>query len=300
MLWCRAMRVSIWSDGAVGTEQQGPMNLKEPLRFRTVWVSDVHLGTRSCKAAKLLAFLKAVECEQLFLVGDIIDLWQIGAFWHWSRTQNEVLREVLRIARSDTEVTFVPGNHDETFRDFLGMSFGDIEIKDHVFYKLADGRRLLVLHGDQFDSVVLRHRWLAVVGGRLYDLAVILNNVTNWFRKRLGMDYWSLAAWLKQKAKSASNTIKAFEAAVSQHARDVRVDGVVCGHIHRAEIRDLDGILYCNDGDWVESCTALVEDFEGNLRILDFSRREPIVKAREPRMIAREEQAAGKDAAVLA
>ena len=258
-----------------------------PLRFRTVWISDVHLGTRSCKADKLLAFLRAVECETLFLVGDIIDLWQIGTFWHWNRTQNEVLREMLEIARRGTRVVFLPGNHDEKFRDFIGACFGDIEIKDREVYELADRRKLLILHGDQFDGVVLRHKWIAVVGGRLYDLMVIINTITNWVRRRFGMEYWSFAAWIKSKAKSASNTIKAFEQAVAEHGKDMRVDGVVCGHIHRAEIRDLDGVLYCNDGDWVESCTTLVEDFDGSLRILDFSRDVPLVKATEPATILR-------------
>jgi UDP-2,3-diacylglucosamine pyrophosphatase LpxH len=238
--------------------------------MRTVWISDIHLGTRSCKADLLLSFLQEVRADTLYLVGDIIDLWKAKSGLYWNAAQNQVLRRVLELSAEGTRVVFVPGNHDEYFRDFLGMDWAGIEIRDRVSHETADGRRLLVIHGDEFDAFVCEHKWLAIVGGHLYDWTVTVNTALNWVRRKIGLGYWSLSQYLKLKAKQATKVIGNFERVVTDYARHQGFDGVVCGHIHKPEMRDIDGVLYCNDGDWVESCTALVEDEAGELRLLDW------------------------------
>jgi UDP-2,3-diacylglucosamine pyrophosphatase LpxH len=239
-------------------------------RFRTIWISDLHLGTVGCQARHLLDFLRYTESEHLYLVGDIIDGWQLRRRWYWPQAHNDVVQKVLRKARKGTRVIYIPGNHDEFGRHFLKLSFGGIEVCDEAMHITADGRRLLVLHGDLFDAVVQQQRWLAIVGDRLHTTILHLNRWLNAARARLGFPYWSLAQYLKLKVKNAVSYIVDFERAVAAEARRRGADGVVCGHIHKAEIRDIEGILYCNDGDWVESLTALVENDDGSLRVLSW------------------------------
>ncbi len=239
-----------------------------PLRFRTIWISDTHLGTSGCQASRLLDFLRRTESDHLYLVGDIIDGWQLKRRWYWHQTHNDVVQKILRKARKGTEVIYIPGNHDEAVRHFLGVAFGGIAIRDEAVHVTARGLRLLVTHGDLFDGVVQYARWLAYLGDRLYTLSLHLNHRLNKVRARLGLRYWSLAQFLKHKVKNAVSYIVAFEEALAAEARARNFDGIVCGHIHQAEIRDIGGILYCNDGDWVESLTALVESPEGDLSIL--------------------------------
>jgi len=239
-------------------------------RFRTIWISDLHLGTTGCQARHLLDFLRHTESEHLYLVGDIIDGWQLRRRWYWPQAHNDVVQKILRKARKGTRVIYIPGNHDEFGRHFLNLSFGGIEVCEEAMHVTADGRRLLVLHGDLFDAVVQQARWLAIVGDRLHTTVLHLNRWLNALRARLGFPYWSLAKYVKLRVKNAVSYIVDFEHAVAAEARLREADGVVCGHIHKAEIRDIDGILYCNDGDWVESLTALVEAADGSLRVLSW------------------------------
>jgi UDP-2,3-diacylglucosamine pyrophosphatase LpxH len=244
------------------------------IRYRSIWISDVHLGTPGCQAEHLLAFLRSTESTYLYLVGDIIDGWQLRRRWYWPQAHNDVVQKVLRKARKGTKVVYVAGNHDEVMRHFLGLAFGGIDVCDEMEHVTADGRRLLVLHGDLFDAVVQNARWLAFLGDQLYTLTLKLNQWFNHARAKLGLPYWSLAQFLKHKVKNAVSYISAFETALAAEARRRGFAGVVCGHIHKAEIRDIDGVLYCNDGDWVESLTALVETETGELRIVDWQRVE--------------------------
>ncbi|MFM2405626.1 MAG: hypothetical protein RL223_3506, partial [Pseudomonadota bacterium] len=237
------------------------------LSVRTVFLSDVHLGTSGCQAEALLDFLRTVECETLYLVGDIVDGWQLRRRWFWPQAHNDVVQKVLRKARKGTRVIFVPGNHDEFARRYAGHAFGGIEVVEDCIHQTADGRRLWVMHGDLFDGVIQCARWLAHVGDGLYQLALRLNRVLNSARARFGLPYWSLSRYLKLKVKRAVSFINDFELAVIREARRRGVDGVVCGHIHHAELREVDGLTYANDGDWVESLTALVEHADGRLEI---------------------------------
>ena len=248
-----------------------PSDADEPNRYRTIWISDIHLGTRGCKADFLLDFLKHNESDTLYLVGDIIDIWRMRRSWYWKQKHNDVVQKLLRKARKGTRVVFIPGNHDEIFREYLGNPFGGIEVEEEMVHTLADGRRFLILHGDKFDAVVRYARWLAMLGDSAYALTLLVNGWFNGIRRRLGYPYWSLSAYLKHRVKNAVEYIGRFEDAVAEEARRRGVDGVVCGHIHTAEIRDMGGITYCNDGDWVESCTALVEHADGRLEILSWA-----------------------------
>jgi len=247
----------------------GPM----PTQWRTIYLSDIHLGTRGCQAEILLDFLKHNESDYLYLVGDIVDGWRLKRWWHWPQTHNDVVQKILRKARKGTRVIYIPGNHDEAARGYCGLLFGGVEVLAEAIHETADGRKLLILHGDMFDGVVRHAKWLAVLGDWAYAAALHINHVLNLVRRKLGLPYWSLSAFLKHTVKNAVEYIGRFEAAVASEARRRGVDGVVCGHIHHAEIRDIGGILYCNDGDWVESCTALVEDQQGNMSILHWADR---------------------------
>ena len=238
------------------------------LRFRTIWISDTHLGTSGCQAARLVDFLRRTESTYLYLVGDIIDGWQLRRRWYWHQTHNDVVQKVLRKARKGTEVFYIPGNHDEVVRHFIDLAFGGIAIRREAIHRTAQGKLLLVIHGDLFDGVVQHAKWLAYLGDRLYTLTLKLNHAFNALRARLGLPYWSLAQYLKHRVKNAVSYIGAFEQALAAEAKTRQCDGVVCGHIHKAEIRDIDGIVYCNCGDWVESLTALVETDAGELKIL--------------------------------
>ncbi|WP_347304527.1 UDP-2,3-diacylglucosamine diphosphatase [Croceibacterium sp. TMG7-5b_MA50] len=248
-----------------------PTSPGERRRYRTIWISDVHLGTRGCNATMLLDFLDRTDSDTLFLVGDIIDGWRLKKKFFWPAAHNEVVRRILARARRGTRVVYIPGNHDEMFRQFTGMNFGGVEIKRAAFHTTADGRRLLVTHGDEFDAVMLAHRWLAFVGDTLYGLMMELNRWTNAVRRRLGMPYWSLSKMAKHKVKNAVEFISRYEEVVARAARDRGVDGVVCGHIHTAEFRTIDGVEYWNDGDWVEGCNALVEHADGRMEILHWA-----------------------------
>ena len=242
-----------------------------PQRLRTIWISDVHLGFKGCRADYLLDFLHATECETLYLVGDIIDLWQMRSGIYWPQEHNNVIRTILGKAKRGTRVVYVPGNHDDMMREYDGMSFVNVAIRREAIHTTADGRRLLVLHGDEFDSVIKCSKLLAILGSHAYDWLLRVNRLVNWWRTKRGRPYWSLAAYLKHKVKNAVNYISNFEHAVAAAAKRHRVDGLVCGHIHRAEITEIDGITYINDGDWVESCTALVERYDGSLHLLQWT-----------------------------
>lgn len=246
---------------------------KNELNFRTIWISDVHLGTPGCQANYLLDFLKTHESETLYLVGDILDGWHLKKGWYWPQTHNDVVQKILRKGRKGTRVVFIPGNHDESVRQFIGLSFGEIEVHEDAIHTLANGKRLWVTHGDLFDGVMQHARWLAYVGDSAYTVILKLNRWFNAIRVRMGLPYWSLSQYLKHQVKNAVNFISAFEHVMTEEARRRDCDGVVCGHIHKAEIREINGILYANDGDWVESLTALVEDFDGNLKIIHWNRR---------------------------
>ena len=250
------------------------------LKLRTVWISDIHLGTPGCNADLLLDFLKSVQPETLYLVGDIIDGWKLKRGWYWPPRHNDVVRRVLKMAAKGCRVVYIPGNHDEMLRPYAGLGFGGVEIALEAIHTTADGRRLLVCHGDEFDGVVLYHRWLAWAGDIGYALLLRLNVHYNAVRRRLGLPYWSISAHIKKKVKNAVAFIGRFEEAVAEAARLRGVDGVVCGHIHSAEIRDFDGIQYFNDGDWVESCTALVEHADGRMEIRDWTLIAPGTAAR--------------------
>jgi UDP-2,3-diacylglucosamine pyrophosphatase LpxH len=228
----------------------------------------LHLGTRGCQAHLILDMLRHVEADTIYLVGDIIDGWRLRSGWYWPQTHNDVVQKLLRKARKGTEVVYIPGNHDEAARHYFGIAFGDIIIREEALHTTAQGKRLLVIHGDFFDGVVQYARWLALLGDVLYTMILQLNQQFNALRARLGLPYWSLSQFLKHKVKNAVSYITAFEDALAREARHRGLDGVVCGHIHKAEIRDIGGTLYCNDGDWVESLTALAEDAAGNLSIL--------------------------------
>ncbi len=245
-------------------------------RFRAIWISDIHLGTRGCNADILMDFLRRTESDYLYLVGDIIDVWRMRNNWYWPQTHNDIIQKVMRKARKGTRVIYVPGNHDESFRDFAPRRFGRVAILPQAYHVTADGRRFLVLHGDQFDGIVKHARWLAIVGDRAYNVALSLNIWFNYLRRKLGFSYWSLSAFLKHKVKNAVEFICRFEQAVVAEARRQGADGVIAGHIHTAEIREIDGILYCNDGDWVESCTALVEHHDGTMEILRWAEMDDV------------------------
>jgi UDP-2,3-diacylglucosamine pyrophosphatase LpxH len=265
-----------WFDNALGafpvarpaTPAAGAIDTARYRRHRTIFISDTHLGTRGCKAEALGDFLAHNDCDTLFLVGDIVDGWQLKRRWFWNQAQSRVVAEVLRKVDGGTRVIFVPGNHDEFARDYAGRLFGGIEVRNEAIHETADGKRLWVLHGDRFDGVIAHAKWLAHVGDWAYGMALRWNDMLFALRKRMGLPYWSLSAWLKHKVKNAVEYISRFETTVALEAAKRGVDGVVCGHIHHAEIRRIGEVLYLNDGDWVESCSALVEDALGSMEIL--------------------------------
>jgi len=240
-------------------------------RYRTIWISDLHLGSSGCQSEALLDFLTHHECETLYLVGDIVDGWQLKRRWVWPQSHNDVVQMILRKARKGTQVIYVPGNHDDFAREYVDHHFGGIEVLYEAEHVTLDGKRLWITHGDLFDGVMQYARWLAYLGDALYQGALKANAWFNRARARMGLGYWSLSQYLKHKVKDAVSFITAFENALIQEARRRGYDGVVCGHIHKAELRDVDGILYCNDGDWVESRTALVEHWDGRLEILEWT-----------------------------
>ena len=248
-----------------------PEPVRERRRYRTIWVSDVHLGTRGCNAEMLIDFLDSTDSETMYLVGDIIDGWRMKKRFYWPSEHNDVVWRILKRAKRGTRIVYIPGNHDEMFRQFTGLDFGGVEIRRKAIHETADGRKLLVLHGDEFDAIMLSVRWLAYLGDAAYTAMMALNRWVNAARQRLGMPYWSLSKHAKHKVKNAVEFISRFEEIVAEEAGRRGVDGVVCGHIHTAEIRNIEGVEYYNDGDWVEGCTALVEHFDGRMEILHWT-----------------------------
>jgi len=243
-------------------------------RVRTVFISDVHLGYRGCQAELLLDYLRRIDTERLVLVGDIVDLWSLKRSMFWPSSHHDVLRQVLGMARRGVKVIYVPGNHDEGMRELCDAAVEGIEIRRQFIHETAEGRRFLVVHGDEFDGAVKFAGWLKALGEWLYDVVLWLGRGVTAFRRRLGFGYWSLATWLKEQVPDARRYIERFEHAAAHAAIRQGLDGIICGHIHRPEIREVDGVRYCNDGDWVEHCSSLVEDLNGRLTLM-FHTAEP-------------------------
>lgn len=240
--------------------------------YRSLFISDVHLGTRGCQADLLLDFLRKNDAETVYLVGDIVDGWRLKRTWYWPQSHSDVVQKILRKGRKGARIVYVPGNHDEFLRDFLGTHFGGVEVTDRIVHEAADGRRYLVIHGDQFDVVIRHAKWLAFFGDKAYVTAVSVNTRVNALRRRMGLTYWSLSAWGKLKVKNAVNFIGRFEETLAEEARRKGVDGVICGHIHHAADRDCSGIHYINTGDWVESCTAVAEHHDGTFEVIRWNK----------------------------
>jgi UDP-2,3-diacylglucosamine pyrophosphatase LpxH len=239
-----------------------------PTRYRAIFISDVHLGTRTAQAASLLEFLRQTDAATIYLVGDIVDFWRVQRGPHWPQSHNDVIQKLLRKVRHGSRLIFIPGNHDEGLRDYCGMAFGGMEIHRNFIHKTAANKSYIVMHGDEFDVVIRTARWIAFLGDRGYEAALWCNTPLNWVRRHLGLGYWSLSAYLKNSVKRAVSFIGAFEQAVASEAQRHRVDGIICGHIHHAADRMIDGIHYMNSGDWVESCTAIVEHIDGRLEVI--------------------------------
>ena len=249
---------------------------RKPRSVRSVFLSDLHLGTRGCQAEAVLGFLKAYKADQIFLVGDIVDGWRLRQSWHWPQAHNDVVQKLLRQARKGVRVVYIPGNHDEFVRDYAGSNFGGIEVLEETIHTCADGRKMLILHGDKFDTVVRNVRWLALIGDQAYDFAIWLNRHVARVRRWLGLPYWSFSRWSKDKVKKAVSFMTAFEEAVTHDARRHGVELVLCGHIHKATIRQIGDITYVNTGDWVESCTAVLENFDGSLELCHWHESEDV------------------------
>ncbi|QIG81115.1 UDP-2,3-diacylglucosamine diphosphatase [Stakelama tenebrarum] len=267
----RSRDLAALSEFAVSRPSTPEKAVTERRKYRTVWISDVHLGTRGCNAAMLIDFLDHVDSDTMYLVGDIIDGWQMKKKFYWPSTHNDILWRVLKRAKRGTRMVYIPGNHDEIFRQFTGLNFGGVEIRRQAIHETADGRRLLVLHGDEFDAITLSHRWLAHLGDAAYTAMMALNRWVAGFQRVFGLPYWSLSKYAKAKVKNAVEFIGRFEEIVAREAGARGVDGVVAGHIHTAEMREIDGVAYYNDGDWVEGCTALVEHYDGTMEILHWA-----------------------------
>ena len=237
-------------------------------RVRTLFLSDIHLGSKGCQADQLLDFLRYYDANIIYLVGDIVDGWQLKSGWYWPQSHNDVVQKLLRKARKGARMIYIPGNHDEFLRDYYGTHFGGIEVVEDAIHVAADGTPYLVIHGDMFDIVIRHARWLALLGDKAYDFAIWINTYFNALRQELGFTYWSLSQWAKLKVKNAVNFIGAFESALAGEARRRGVKGVICGHIHHAVVRRQGGFSYINCGDWIESCTAVIEHFDGNFELI--------------------------------
>jgi UDP-2,3-diacylglucosamine pyrophosphatase LpxH len=250
-----------------------------PRRYRAIFVSDIHLGTRRAQAEAFIEFLKSTDSEYLYLVGDIVDSWSLRKTWVWLQSHNDVIQKLLRKARKGTKLFYIPGNHDENFRDFVNLRFGKVAILEETVHTSAKGKRYLVLHGDKFDGVVCFAPWLAKLGDSAYEASMSLNSSINRVRRFLRLPYWSLSAYLKFKVKKAVEFVSRFEDAVVREARQRNCDGVICGHIHTPDDREISGIHYLNDGDWVESCSALVEHFDGRFEIIHWHGHNTVVES---------------------
>ncbi len=245
-------------------------------RYRTIWISDVHLGWRACQAERLLDFLKHHDADYWYLVGDIIDGWVLKRAWNWPQSHNDIVQKLLRKVRKGARVVCIPGNHDEFLNDFTRLSFGGIMVLNDSMHETVDGRRIWTLHGDEFDSIVHYAPWLTILGNNGYDLMILVNRALNRLRRRLGFSEWSLSRYVKQRVKNIVKFMTDYERALLRETRRRGADGVVCGHIHKAEIRQVDGLTYCNTGDWVESCTAIAEDFDGRLSLITWPGAEAV------------------------
>jgi UDP-2,3-diacylglucosamine pyrophosphatase LpxH len=242
----------------------------EKKQYRSVWISDIHMGTKHSQVEALLDFLKVVDCKYLYLVGDFIDGWELKFRWFWREEYNTLIQKLLRKSRKQTKVIYITGNHDEFLEQFIGMKFGSVTIAREVIHTAADGKKYLVIHGHQADGLTHFNHLLEKLGSHLYNWILDFNLYFNRLRRAMGFGYWSLASFLKFKAKSAVKFVTEYETTLASMARSHQADGVICGHIHRAEMREIDGVKYLNCGDWVESCTALVEDFDGNIQLIHF------------------------------
>ena len=244
-------------------------------RVRTIFLSDIHLGTRACQAERLVDFLRAHTADRLYLLGDIVDFWAMKRGIYWDSAQNTVVQKLLRRARHGEKIVLIPGNHDESLRDYSDTEFGEIQIAEEAIHITADGRRMLLVHGDAFDQVTRHYRWVALLGDMAYNQLVRANRLLFWMRKKLGRTgYWSLAGFAKRRVKKALEFVFAFEASVVRHAKSRGLDGIICGHIHCAAIKEIDGMIYINCGDWVDSCTAIIEHMDGRLELVAW--HEPI------------------------
>lgn len=257
------------SDLHSAAQQESPTK-PERRFYRSVFLSDVHLCTRDAQVDVLYDFIDGMRCDYLYLVGDILDLWQLRKKWYWPQRYNDLLHKILKRSRKGAKVVFIPGNHDEFFRSFVGYQFGDMEVLLNTRHTTVDGKELLVMHGDEFDTVVQYHKWLSHLGSWAYNHLIVLNRVVNAVRRRFGKPYWSLSGAIKRKVKQAVNFANRFETLVIEKAKEEKVDGIVCGHIHQPAMREVEGILYCNTGDWVENCTALVEHTDGRLELVNW------------------------------
>jgi len=242
---------------------------REGKPVRAAWISDVHLGTRTSNAASLLQFLRDYDCDKLYVVGDLIDIWSLKRWRYWPQLHNDVIQKILRKARKGVPVIYIPGNHDEFVSTFAG-AYGNISIQKNAIHKTADGRKILVVHGHELDTVVQNVKWLAYVGDIGYQFLLSLNPAINFVRRNFGLGYWSLSAYAKQRVKDAVNFIGEFEKAVARYAEKFSVDAVLCGHIHNAAQRQFDKCAYYNCGDWVESCTALIERYDGTIELVKY------------------------------
>lgn len=265
---------------------------------RSIFLSDIHLGTRACQAERLLSFLRCHEAQHIYLVGDIVDFWALSRGIYWPELHNTFVQKILKRARHDVRVVFVPGNHDEALREYAGTGFGGIQVMREATHVAADGRRYLIMHGDEFDQITRYHRWLAVAGDIGYNFLVRVNILLSWCRRKLRKPgYWSLAGYAKRRIKGALEFIYGFEEAVTHHARQRKLDGVICGHIHSAVIKVIGGVTYINCGDWVDSCTAILEHMDGSMELVHWSEFDdhPALLAAHETGIATEEMAAGAE-----
>ena len=238
------------------------------MKYKSIFISDVHLGTRGSKAEILLDFLKDAECDNLFLVGDIFDGWRLKNNWYWPQAHSTVIQKILRMSRKGTKIVYVPGNHDEFMREFVGHQFGDITLTDEYLYRASNGREYIVVHGDKFDLVTMNMKWLSHVGDWAYTSLLNINTILHWIRTYLRLPYWSLSKWAKKQVKEAVNFIGNYESSLAHYARIKHVDGIICGHIHSAALDVIEDVEYMNCGDWVESCTALVETMDGEFQLI--------------------------------
>jgi UDP-2,3-diacylglucosamine pyrophosphatase LpxH len=272
----------MWNINRFGIEQQDFADGNESTlkRFKTLFLSDVHLGFIGCQAEQLLDFLKYHDADTIYLVGDIIDGWQLKSAWYWPQTHNDVVQKLLRKARKGARIVYIPGNHDDFLRSYYGTHFGDVEVVEFAIHNAADGKRYLVTHGDSFDLVVQRARWIALLGSHAYDAAITLNILLNAMRRGFGLPYWSLAQWLKSRVKNAICYIGEYEKVLAVEAKRHGADGVICGHIHHPAMYVNLGTSYINCGDWVENCTAVAEDHDGRMELISWPGNRPGVQGR--------------------